>query len=142
MLSASERLGLLHELVALPLGVGSNFLLSFVLSLLCRTGLCLTGHQISVRCKELHTVAFEIRKPLELMFLHKCEKLLLHLTNDRIPKFHHARADLHRITAEQNELRCIVASLNAADTAERPARKFSLDHLGDFHAHSQRDRHY
>jgi hypothetical protein len=75
----------------------------------------LSLHQIRVRREIIKALAFEISDSLELVFLHEREQLLTHRLNVFITEFHYAGADLHGVTAEQDEFRRVISGFDAAN---------------------------
>ena len=110
-----ERVGLIDEIVAVPLCIGADAFLAVVLGLLRGPSVGLSFHQISMRREILHAVAFEVFEPIELVLLHEGEQFFAETLHHRVAKLHHAGADLHRVGAEQDELRGVVAALDAAE---------------------------
>jgi len=84
-------------------------------------------------------VAFEISDRAEAVLVHEGAQLIAHLADAAIADFHHVGADLHRVAAEQYELRRVAAAFDAADARERSTRKLGFDELGYFHTHPQGD---
>ena len=97
-------------------------------------------HEIGVRGEVVERLAFEIGERLEAVFGHEGEQFLTHRLNEFVPELHDAGANLHRVRAQQDELRGIAARLYAADGRERTPGELLANHLRDLHHHAQRNR--
>src|SRR5690606_19008513 len=142
VLAASEGVALLDEVVAPPLVVGANHLLGVVLRLRGGASLGLTFDEVGMGGEILDAMSAEVFESLELVLLHKCEQLLAERLDETVAMLHHAGADLHRVGAEEDELRGVLARLNPADPADRATGELFANDLGDFHDHPQGDRQY
>ena len=133
-----QRVGLFHKFLPAPFAVGFDHFLGgggFLRGL----AFGLAFHQVGVSGEIIEALAFEIGERFKLVSGHEREQFFAHRLHAFVAEFHHARADLHGVRAQQNELRGVVAAFDAADAGERASGKFLADDLGDFHDHAQRD---